>query len=146
MSLFFDTSVLVAAFWGDHPNHVASLEVFSAASKESAFCATHSLAELYSVTTRLPVRPGISPEMAMMFVEEVRKRLSVVGLDEGDYYATLQNVYQRGIVGGRIYDALLLQCARKVQATTIYTWNMGDFQRLAPDLAQLICTPNDRSK
>jgi len=89
MSVFFDTSVLVAAFWGDHPNHLASLEIFSSTSKEFAFCATHSLAELYSVTTRLPVKPGISPEMAMMFVEEVQKRTRVVSLDEEDYYATL---------------------------------------------------------
>jgi predicted nucleic acid-binding protein len=43
--------------------------------------------------------------------------------------------------GGIIYDALILACARKVQAERIYTWNVKHFQMVAPDLAGRIVTP-----
>jgi predicted nucleic acid-binding protein len=43
--------------------------------------------------------------------------------------------------GGIIYDALLLGCARKVNAQRIYTWNEKHFRLVAPDLADRITTP-----
>jgi predicted nucleic acid-binding protein len=141
MRQFFDTSVLVAAFWGDHPQHAASLSVFAGATKAEAACAAHSLAEVYAVMTRLPVKPAILPDQALLFVQEMRDRLTLIPLEEADYSAALQQAAERGIAGGRIYDALLLQCAAKAGAEIIYTWNVGDFQRLAPDLAGRIRTP-----
>ena len=71
----------------------------------------------------------------------MRDRLTLIPLEEADYSAALQQAAERGIAGGRIYDALLLQCAAKAGAEIIYTWNVGDFQRLAPDLAGRIRTP-----
>ena len=56
MKAFFDTSVLVAVFWEDHPRHQASLDLFYDARKKEAACAVHTLAEVYAVMTRLPVR------------------------------------------------------------------------------------------
>ncbi len=32
-------------------------------------------------------------------------------------------------VGGLTYDALLARCALKANVETIYTWNLGHFQR-----------------
>ena len=135
MSEFFDTSVLVAVFLGDHPHHKASAKVFAAADKKHSFCAAHTLAELYSVLTSLPLKPMIAPEQAMLFLEDVRSRLSLIALDEADYFKEIERAAERRIPGGRIYDALLLQCARKVKADTIYTWNLKHFQQLAPDAA-----------
>ncbi|GAC1639669.1 MAG: hypothetical protein NVS9B14_20930 [Candidatus Acidiferrum sp.] len=48
---------------------------------------------------------------------------------------------ERGIAGGRVYDALLLQCARKSKAEIIYTWNLKHFQAIAPDLTKRMRTP-----
>jgi hypothetical protein len=45
-----------------------------------------------------------------------------------------------GIAGGGIYDAFHVSCARKVNAEITYTWNIRDFQRVAPDLADRIVT------
>jgi hypothetical protein len=39
------------------------------------------------------------------------------------------------------HDALLLACARMVQAEWIYTWNVKHFQMVAPDPAERIVTP-----
>jgi predicted nucleic acid-binding protein len=46
-----------------------------------------------------------------------------------------------GLAGGIVFDALLLACARKVDAERIYTWNVRHFRMVAPDLAERIVTP-----
>ncbi len=40
-----------------------------------------------------------------------------------------------------IYDALILACARKVNATRIYTLDIKHSRRIAPDLAARIVEP-----
>jgi predicted nucleic acid-binding protein len=75
---FFDTSVLVGAFCGDHPRYAACFRLVGAASKKTHFCAVHAVPELYAVMTRLPVRPRITPEQGLLFVENVRDYFSVV--------------------------------------------------------------------
>jgi predicted nucleic acid-binding protein len=91
--------------------------------------------------TVLPVKPMIPPEQVLLFVEETYKRLTVVSLDDAEYFDTIHKAAERGITSGRIYDALLLRCAAKVKARTIYTWNLKHFQAVAPDLAERIRTP-----
>jgi predicted nucleic acid-binding protein len=138
---FFDTSVLIAAFWAGHPQHDASIRLFAAARKRQSACALHTLAEVYAGMTALPVRDIIPPEQAMLFVEEIRSRCSIVSLDEGEYIATLKHAAARGFISGRIYDALLLRCAAKIDARAIYTWNLKHFRAIAPELSERIRTP-----
>ncbi len=141
MKEFFDTSVLIAAFVGDHPHHDPSAKVFAKTDKKHSFCAAHSLAELYSSLTSMPLKPMISPDQAVLFVQEARNHLGVITLDETEYYAVVEQLAERRITGGRIYDALLLRCAVKAKAETIYTWNLKHFQNILPDLAGKIQTP-----
>jgi predicted nucleic acid-binding protein len=135
VKVFFDTSVLVAVFWGDHPLHDASMAVFRKATRPSAFCAAHSLAEVYAVTTRLPVRPLILGEQALLFLESLRARVSPVALSAEEYAAALEQAARLGAVGGKVYDVLLLYCARKCRADTLYALDRRDFPQLAQDLA-----------
>ena len=141
MREFFDSSVLIAAFWGGHANHGASIQCLSGANKKHSSCGIHSLVEVYAVMSSLPVAPGIPPEQVMLFVEEVRSRLTVVSLDEKEYFQTIQKCADRGFTSGRVYDALLLSCAKKSGAQTIFTWNLKHFQVLASELAARIRTP-----
>jgi len=138
---FFDSSVLVAAFWEDHVHHAPSFRRFAAAHKAHSACALHTLAELYAVVTRLPIRPMIPPEQALLFLDEVRGRLSTIALDADDYHQTIRAVADRGLTGGRIYDALLLRCAAKASAEVIYSWKVKHFRAVAPALAARIRTP-----
>ena len=138
---FFDTSVLIAAHLSAHPRHPPSLSVLARATRATSSCAAHSLAEIYSVLTRLPVRPLIPPEQVMLFLNDVRDRLTILVLDESAYEETLETAASRGVTGGRIYDALLLRCAADAEVDTIYTWNVRHFQSLAPELADRIRTP-----
>src|SRR5271169_2769501 len=141
MKEFFDTSVMVAAFWHGHAHHMPSLKRFAAAQKKHSACGIHSLAEVFSVMTTLPVKPMIPPEQALLFVQEVRDRLTLVSLSAEEYFAAIQNSASRGFTGGRIYDSLLLACAAKCRAEAVYTWNLKHYQSLAPDLALRILAP-----
>jgi predicted nucleic acid-binding protein len=138
---FFDSSVLIAAFWGGHTNHGASIECLSGADKKHSACGIHSLAEVYAVMSSLPVAPGIPTEQVMLFVEEVRSRLTLVALDEKEYFQTIQKCADRGFTSGRIFEALLLSCAAKSGAQTIFTWDLKRFKSTAPELADRIRTP-----
>jgi predicted nucleic acid-binding protein len=138
---FFDSSVLVAAFWGGHVHHEPSIKLLASASKKDSACGIHTLAEVFAVMTALRVKPLIPPEQGLLFVGEIRQRLALVSLDSEEYFAAIRNAAEQGVTGGRVYDALLLGCAAKSKAQTIYTWNLKHFQLLAPHLGDRIRTP-----
>ena len=141
MKEFFDTSVLIASFWRGHPDHEASLKLVAAAHKKKSACALHTLAEVYAGMTALPVKQVIPPDQALLFVQEVRDRCTIVTLNEVEYYRTIALAAEQGFSSGRIYDALLLGCAVKVKAEVVFTWNLRHFRTIAPHLADRIRTP-----
>src|SRR6266478_6539597 len=141
MKEFFDTSVLVPAFRREHVHHVPSLKRLAAAGKRPFACGLPSLSEVFFGLTTLPVKPMIPPEQALLFVEEVRHRLTLVSLSAEEYFAAIQSAASGGFTGGRVYDSLLLACAAKCKALAVYTWNLKHYQSLAPDLAPRIQTP-----
>ena len=141
MKQFFDTSVLVAAFWSGHPQHEKSLKVFADADRTHSACAIHSLAEVYAVMSVLPVRPVLPAEQVLLFVQEVQDRCTLVTLDENEYFDTIRRTAEQGYAGGRIYDALLLRCAAKANPEIIYTWNLKHFLALAPEMSGRIRAP-----
>jgi predicted nucleic acid-binding protein len=129
---FFDTSVLVGAFYGDHPRHVACLRLLEDASKKTHFCAAHAVAELYAVMTRLPVRPRITPEQGLLFIENVRDYFSVITLSAAEQFEAAAEAARRGLGGGKVYDLLTLKCAFKAGAERVYALNLPEFARLTP--------------
>ena len=141
MKVFLDTSVMVAAFWGDHTGHDASLQAFTEATRQTGSFGIHSLAEVYATMTALPVRPALGPDQVFLFVQQISERLTPVSLDQAEYLGAIRELSERGLAGGRVYDALLLACARKAQTETILTWDLKHFRQLAPDLADRIHTP-----
>jgi len=136
MIVFFDTSVLVPVFYGDHPKHTAALDLFRKVTRRNACCAAHSAVELYSVMTRLPVKPRIPPEQAMLFIENLAERVRLITLEPDEYIEALRSASEKGIAGGTVYDALILACARKSKARAIYTNNIRELAKIAPDLEQ----------
>ncbi len=144
MAVFLDTSTLLPVFDGDHFHHAASLELFQSlpvVSDPGAFCSLHSLAEFFATTTRMPPPARLTPSESLFNIRQVLQRVRTVELNEFEYLQTIRSVAAMPLSGALIYDALLLQAARKVQAETLYTWNVKHFQMLAPDLADRIRTP-----
>ncbi len=143
MRTLFDTSVLVAAFEVSHPRHTVCLPWLQQAQAEQIYglIATHTLAELYSVLTRLPVRPRISPELAQRLISENLERFEVIPLTTEDYQMVLAQMVNLNLTGGGIYDALIAQAAVKAEANTLLTLNPNHFTRLGEDMARLVQVP-----
>jgi predicted nucleic acid-binding protein len=138
---FFDTSVLVPVFYGDHIHHKASLGLFIQFDKSTGCCGAHSLAEVYSTLTRMPGRHRISGEQAMLFIGSIRDRLSVIALSGDEYADALQASSDLGIVGGGIYDAVLAHCAIKAKVKALYTWNARHYSLCGRAVVGLLRTP-----
>ncbi len=138
---FFDTSVLLTAHDGTRPGHAESLRLMRRANRGNCACAAHSLAEFYSVLSRLPGGRRQRPDFAGALVEDIASRMRIVALSAEEYAETIRTSARLRIAGGTIYDALLVACARKVNAERIYTWNQRHFKLVAPDLADRIVTP-----
>ena len=141
MKGFFDTSVLVPVFYGDHVHHGASLNLFIQFDKNTGCCGAHSLAEVFSTLTRMPGKHRISGEQAMLFIGSVRERLSIVSLTGDEYADALRASAARGIVGGGIYDGILAYCALKACAEVIYTWNGRHYSQCGSEVTQRLKTP-----
>ena len=83
----------------------------------------------------------LPPSAALAIVRQVRERLWTIALTETEYMATLEWLVSRGLMGGIVYDALMMRCARKAEAETIYTLNPGDFRLIDEELAERISLP-----
>jgi predicted nucleic acid-binding protein len=142
MKAFFDTSVLVAAVRMADLRHEISHRLLMRFAPQEAFCAAHTLAELYASLTGMRPPNRLQPDRATLIVEQCRTNLECIALTSEEVFQAIQRTAALKLPGGIIYDALLLACARKVQAERIYTWNARHFQMAAPDLAGRIVTPS----
>lgn len=144
MRIFCDTSVLVAASVKtlEHYHRVFPVIDRVIKGKDEGFFGIHTLAEVYSSLSKLPVTPRIQPGDAVALIKEsILRYFKVQALTSVDCVAIIERTSTLGLTGGIIYDALLLGCAEKVKPQRIYTFNVGHFQRVAPYLANLISAP-----
>jgi predicted nucleic acid-binding protein len=133
---FFDTSVLIPIFIEDHEHHERSLQAFVEADKKRDCCATHSMAEVYSTMTRLPGRHRLSGEQVLLFLENIRERLTLIALTGDEYHATIKEAAEAGVIGGTIYDALIARCALKAKVDAVYTWNTRHFEQFGQEIVK----------
>ncbi|MEI6563308.1 MAG: type II toxin-antitoxin system VapC family toxin [bacterium] len=144
MTVFCDTSVLVAACIRKHPHYERARPVLEsiANGEKVGFVSIHSLAEAFSALTSVPIIPRILPSEARDIVAtNIRKHFQLVAVTPEMYQRAIEVCVGCGLGGGKVYDALLVECARHSQAEQIYTFNLQDFRRLAPDLVTRIAAP-----
>lgn len=141
MKAFLDTSVLVATFYADHEHHPPSLDLFLRFGKNEACCAAHSLAEVYATLTGMRPPRRVSGDQALLFLGNIRDQLTLIALDEQEYFQVTEAAAVVGLAGGAIYDAILGQSALKANADVIYTWNANDFLRLSEPISARVRTP-----
>ena len=146
MKAFFDTSVLVPVFYEDHQHHEASLDLFLRFRRQEACCGAHSLAEVYSTLTRMPGKHRVTPDQAMLFVENILERLTVVALTSEEYASGLRSWALTGVAGGTVYDALLASCALKAKAERIYSWNVRHYEQLGASVQGRLQEPGGPRK
>jgi len=144
MIVFCDTSVLVAACIRQHPHYERARPLLEtiAGGRERGVISADSLAEAFSALTSVPVVPRILPSEAREIIStNILRHFQMVAITREMYERALEVCAGRGLGGGQVYDALLIECARQSEAVRIYTFNLGDFRRLAPDLAERIVAP-----
>jgi predicted nucleic acid-binding protein len=104
--------------------------------------AAHGIAETYAVLTTLPIVPRIGPDEATKLLREnVLPNFRPVALTAREYERVVTSLAHDGIAGGPVYDAIQVECARKIAAERIYTFNVGHFRRVGPALADRITAP-----
>jgi predicted nucleic acid-binding protein len=137
MKVLAETSFMVALIHEAHPAHERVLPWHQRVvrGEVEGILAAHTLAEVYSVLTRMPHTPPISPGMAWQAIERNRRRYAVIALTTREYQRVLADLAARGIGGGPTYDALIAAVARKADVDLLLTLNPTHFLRVAPDLA-----------
>ncbi len=104
------------------------------------YISTHSLAELYSVLTRLPHQSRVSPsEIEILFSN--LSNFEKVALDADDYVAVIRRLVKLNLTGGSIFDALIAQAALKAKVDFLLTANPKDFIRLGQDVTDIVRVP-----
>ena len=128
-----DTNCMIAAVSRAHPRHTEAADEYNVRLDrgESLILAAHSLAEAYSVLTRIPVPLRLSARQAATVLEtSFLNRGQVVSLDGPEYVALLQSLPSRGVTGGLVYDAIIAACARKGDADVFLTFNQRHIEQV----------------
>ncbi len=137
-----DTSVLVAASDTAHEHHARSLALVATATPARAFCAAHTLAEVYATLTATPPPRMRRTTDVFANVDHAVQVFTPVPLDVSDYRWVLQHAADAGVRSGQIYDALILKAAARAGVDTVYTWNVAHFRRVAwPEMIGRIREP-----
>jgi predicted nucleic acid-binding protein len=145
VSIFFDTTVLVAASVQGHPHYARTRPALLriARGQDKGFMSAHSIAEVYAALTRPPVQPRIHPlEALRILTDNIMPHFEIIPIGKKDYVEALNTVGNGGWSGGKIYDALLLCSATKNPVERLYTFNLTEFKPLAPPgLQRILCAP-----
>ena len=129
-----DSSCMVPALSPTHPHHaraVAALDRHVSAGDEMIVVA-HTLLETYSVLTRMQPPHRVPASLALSAIEDTFfTHGTIVALRHDQYVSLLYDLVNGGTVGGQVYDAAIVACARQAGASVILTFNERHFQRFA---------------
>lgn len=133
MKLLIDTSVIVAASVREHPDRSRAVPVLQRIRDglDEGIVSVHSLAEVYSTLTSMPIRPHIKAVTAKQVIQHnILDICEVMALDVDDYIAVINHLVQSALVGRVTYDALIVYAALKASVDAIATFSRRDFQRI----------------
>ena len=136
MTVLFDTSVLIASMVESHVKHDLAFHWLTQANDKEirAIIAAHTLLEIYSVLTSAPFKPPIPPQIAQnLITKNIKKNFEIISLTAEEYIELLDKLADINLIGGIVYDALIMHCAQKAGAEKIVTANRKDFMRLNRD-------------
>jgi predicted nucleic acid-binding protein len=142
--IYVDTNVLVAASLEAHPHHAPAEDWLRRvhAGELKACIATHGVAEMFVVLTRVPISPPVQPHEAWRLIQgNVLPYFKLVALSARDYRQALADCAKAGWTGGRVYDSLHLMAARRARCNQICTFNLRHFRETAPDFGSSIHMP-----
>ena len=130
MSIFLDTSVLLAGLIDFGPQSAPAQSLLHAVAEKRVTAATawHCCLEFFSLATRLPPEFRVAPsDAAVLLREEVFSRMAVHELPATDRLPMLGAAARDAIAGSRLYDAHIAEIARAVGAEAVVTDNRRHF-------------------
>lgn len=92
----------------------------------------HVLLETFSVLTRLPAPLRMPPRDALLCLRENFSRDLIAGLTPQSSWSSIEQLAERGLGGGRVYDAAIASSVLQAGATILLTWNVRDLLAVAP--------------
>ena len=101
------------------------------------------MSETWSVLTRLPVTPRITPLTAWGAIRRLRSMLTLLVPTERIYRKALVRCTARALTSGVVFDAIHLVTAEACGADAMLTFNDADFARLVDTSSPRIVVPPD---
>ena len=132
---------MIAAVCSWHEHHEATGNEIESrlAGRAKMIVAAPALVEAYAVLTRLPLPHRWSPQTALTLLENnFFKLATVIALNAKLYETLLLVAPKNNVAGGRTYDAVIGACAEQGKASTVLTFNAGDFLALRQNYAVLV--------
>lgn len=145
MKAAFDTSVLVAALVPSHVHHARAYPWLNAVGSGalSGVVSAHALAEMFSVMTKIPLSPPITPAQGAQMIERLRPFFLVVEEDEGVAAAAVARCAAVGAATGAVFDAIHIVTAERAGVDVVVTFNERHFRRLSTTTTPRIVVPPD---
>lgn len=143
-TLYFDTSVLVAAMVRSHPLHDLALpwQALVHGKTVRGAISSHVLAEFFNTLTKLPLGHSLTPDFVeSLITRELNTTFDIIPLSKNDYLQAIRLVKNAKLKGPIIYDALHLQACLKKKISHLVTLNPGDFERLIQEQSPTIIDP-----
>lgn len=125
--IYLDTGILVRALLEDHPRNSECFPLLS----NDAVSSCHSLAETFNTLTGFF---KVANDQATDLIQRLANQMTFLPISKTDYLTIISQSKARGIQGGIIYDALHAHIARVAKVKSLYTYNITNFQHVAPDL------------
>lgn len=116
-----------------HERAVAALDRHLNAG-DSMVVVAHTLLEAYRVLTAMPRPHQIHPAAAWRALRETFvERGNVAELRPEDYQLLMSDMVAAGVIGGQVYDAAIVACARLAGVDVLLTFNERHFRRFEGD-------------
>lgn len=136
MRVLFDTSLLIALFVENHPQHDKASKAYTTLVKENAepFISAHSLAETFRTLTKGTRYLDFTAKQARKIIREaILPNFSIVSLQADGYMEVIDELANKNLTGAIIYDALISKAATIAEANYLVTFNVKDFQKVFPE-------------
>lgn len=139
MTIYLDSTVLVAALVEDEPCHDACLLLLR---RKNIATWTHALAEVFSTLTGGRLGTRASPAVANQLISAMAPRLRMVELSASDVMLAIGQADLAGVRGGALYDYLHVIAARKADATELHTLNARHFEAVTRGIGPQVVAPD----
>ncbi|MGE3270861.1 MAG: PIN domain-containing protein [Chloroflexota bacterium] len=126
-----DSSCMIAALLPEHRHHGRALQAINSRldARHTMIVVAHTLLETYSSLTRMPAPSRVAPSVALSGIEDTFfTKGVVVAMRHDEYVQLMYRLVNGGTLGGQVYDAAIVACARSAGADELLTFNERHFR------------------